>query len=54
MTGDLSLDTYNLTTTGDINCNDITSDGNINTTANMSCVDFNSGGNQILGTNSSR
>jgi hypothetical protein len=53
MTGDLSLDTYNLTTTGDINCNDITSDGNINTTSNMSCVDFNSGGNQILGTNSS-
>jgi hypothetical protein len=47
MTGNLNLATHNLTTTGDINCNDITADGN------LSCADFNSAGNQTLGTNSS-
>jgi hypothetical protein len=47
MTGNLNLATHNLITTGDINCDGITADGN------LSCADFNSGGNQILGTNSS-
>lgn len=53
MTGNLNLATHNLTTTGDINCNDITADGNINTTADMSCADFNSAGNQVIGGSSS-
>ena len=49
MTGNLSLASHNLTTTGDINCNEVTADGNINTTADMSCADFNSAGNQVIG-----
>jgi hypothetical protein len=49
MTGNLNLATHNLTTTGDINCNDITAGGNINTTADMSCADFTSNANQIIG-----
>ena len=49
MTGNLNLATHNLTTTGDINCNDITADGNINTTADVSCADFTSAANQVIG-----
>ena len=49
MTGNLNLATHNLTTTGDINCNDITADGDITTTSNMECADFTSNANQVIG-----
>ena len=43
---------HNLTTTGDINCNDITADGDITTTSNMECADFTSNANQVIGNTS--
>jgi hypothetical protein len=49
MTGNLNLATHDLITTGTIDCNDITADGDITTTSNMSCADFNSAGNQVIG-----
>jgi hypothetical protein len=49
MTGNLNLATHDLITTGTIDCNDITADGDITTTSNMSCADFTSNANQIIG-----
>jgi hypothetical protein len=49
MTGNLNLATHDLITTGTIDCNDITADGDITTTSNMSCADFTSTANQVIG-----
>jgi hypothetical protein len=49
MTGNFNLATHDLITTGTIDCNDITADGDITTTSNMSCADFTSNANQIIG-----